>query len=414
MPIFQGDLKELNLSNGLSHRVKSTKYNAHDTSSTSSGYYSENSTKDNSSNLTAKRWTTESSAVPHKGNNAKSSRHGHQRPKVTREDSNSSGYATGSGSEDGRQESPNRTDIDSVVSSYMAPNGQYHQQSKHALTLAWKNQHFNHPNQPVYDSPIWYDPNYMYYQEFDSGNESIYQTYGELYNYDPASGYQNETLNNRWYQIQPGDSCSPHNYSKVPAFSGGNIRNSCWGYSSDSTNPKYGGLSDLFYDPTAHPGVSLMESIANEVAMAPRNDESTNFKTYRSFRYRNGQRTITTPGTSNRKMVRFSQTVHQRVETEESEMKDSTSIINDCDGDASDATRIHSGERTDSEMIYAHPQQRSIPDTGQRYSQTQQNYMPEPIYEFPAGHIESSCMCEDCILARSSCQMQPAQAVSFF
>lgn len=377
-----------------SHRLKSAKYNTHDTSSNSSGYYSENSINDTSSNTSAKNWRKDAPTKSARSN---------QRPRVTREDSNSSGYATGSCSEDDRQGSPNGTDKDSVVSSYMVPNGHYQQQSKHALTLAWKNQHFNHANQPLYDSPtVWYDPNYMYYPEYDSGNESIYQSHGELYSYDPSSIYEDK---NGWYQMHPVDVGSSEHYGNGAAFSSGNVRNSYWGYSSNAANSKYGGLSDLFFDPTVRPGVSLIESIANEFAMTSRNEDNTNLKAYGSFRYRNGQRTITTPANTRRKMVRFSQTVHQRVETEESEMEDSTSIIKDCEDDASDPT-------ADSDMIYTHPQHYS--STGHHYSKNQQSYMPEPIYEFPSGHIESSCMCEDCILARGSCQMQPTQAVSFY
>lgn len=360
--------------------------------------------------------------------------------RVAREDSASSGYATG-GSEDGRQESPNAADVDSITSLYSMQGGCHHPQSKQALTLAWKNQHFNHVHHPGYNNGYGhgcYDPYAIYASQSESmrgDGEAIYGTYGEIYGYAPSSTCEEELFNNGWYQLRSTNPPAPYGVENVSSNTNAyNSGNDCWryvDYAQHQTSSKYGGLTDLFYDPTAQSNATLMESIAKEVATSSHNVKDTSFKSYGSYRYRNGQRTVTTPATRGRKTVRFSQTVRQRVETEESEMEDSTSTIKGCAEDneeSSDKEVVENGIAQDasegSAEIYMWPTGHNAVPRGINFSHAQahtldnhnqqQNTHPEPIYEFPSGHIESSCMCNDCILARESCQMRPTQAVSYF
>ncbi|CAK8685244.1 unnamed protein product [Clavelina lepadiformis] len=168
---------------------------------------------------------------------------------------------------------------------------------------------------------------------------------------------------------------------------------------------RYGPLSDRFLDPSA--GMSpLAAAISNNYAESTSSISSIGSKPdrgkYGSFRCRNGMVTAVVPPNGynrRRKTVRFSQTVKQRVETESSEMKDSTSNIKG----------------------YSAESPYDVPSSQPAYDGSEENLIDaegslceQPIYEFPSGHIESSCMCSDCILARGSCQLQSTKNLMYY
>nr|XP_039255504.1 LOW QUALITY PROTEIN: GATA zinc finger domain-containing protein 7-like [Styela clava] len=347
--------------------------------------------------------------------------------RITREDSMSSGYATGSGSEDGKPE------LDSMQSGYTMHGNN---QSLRYNQLPMQNWHQQKQLEGYDQRHSSYDPYSVYgtYPHHSVGNvtgiqDDVYGTYGELYGYAPSSVYDHEVYSNGWFQISntPQSSGASMYNNQHPTSQGmpaANAFDQNWSQMSYATQPvsaKYGGLSHIFYDPTVQSEVSIIESIAKEVASDSNKMESedSTWKSYGSFRYRNGQMTVTASGNTNRKRktVRFSQTVRQRVETEESEVEDSTSVIKGGADETPNAAKNgdESQDLTENSEIYMWPRQPPVKmEEVCQENKAQQKTVHEPIYEFPSGHIESSCMCSDCILARGSCQMQPAQTVAYF
>lgn len=359
---------------------------------------------------------------------------------ITREDSMSSGYATGSGSEDGRHESPLANDTDSVRSVYsmMIPAHPYNTQQP----MNWQNEQY-YRQQPYncYGMKAEQDP-YAIYGTYHpiglTGNEieqeSIYGNYGQLHGYASSSVNDQEIYSDGWYQLpanQHGAHGAQQHYS---AHTGAAIMpkventmqmnafppawNSVTSYPAQTPH-KYGGLEDIFYNPNATPAPTIMENIADEVVRESQMAEEQTLKSYGSFRYRHGQKMVL-PCNSNaarkRKTVRFSQTVRQRIETEESEMEDSTSVIKGGeDNESANTTKTTAKsdeEFSDSSSIYMSPRDSAAHNSTKETALAVP--LPEPIYEFPSGHIESSCMCGDCILARGSCQMQSAQVTTAY
>lgn len=168
-------------------------------------------------------------------------------------------------------------------------------------------------------------------------------------------------------------------------------------------NNKYGALNETFMDPSIYssPLAQAINSTCAETTNCEPNGLKGDVKKYPSFRYRNGEKTVLIPPSAEsrrRKTVRFSKTVNQRVEHCDSEVEDSTSVIKGCSGEENyDIPSAWKAQDPQKQQLVPAVENKAVNACGP---------VSEPIYEFPTGHIENSCMCSDCQLARSSCQLQ--------
>ena len=122
--------------------------------------------------------------------------------------------------------------------------------------------------------------------------------------------------------------------------------------------------------------------------------KNSEIKAFGSFRYRNGEQTIVgSQSGSSGKRVRFSKTVKKGKDCE-AEVEKETSQNETCD------MRNH--------------QSTFSPQSSAEESSSPLTLSQQPIYEFPSGHIEQSCMCSDCILARQSSQLKPAVSFAYY
>ena len=104
---------------------------------------------------------------------------------------------------------------------------------------------------------------------------------------------------------------------------------------------------------------------------------------YRSFRYRNGERTAVPLGG-----VGYN---HDAADLQAGTDRRSVALL---------PTSGLSFDEADEE----------VDDSASKQGyQSAPSLSEQPIYEFPSGHIEQSCMCSDCILARMSSQLLPAE-----
>ena len=142
--------------------------------------------------------------------------------------------------------------------------------------------------------------------------------------------------------------------------------------------PQSGAFSHQF---ATQPDHNLIET--NQQRLEGTGQERSAFRHYRSFRYRNGERTAIPLGgvTCGYKNHEFDS------------LADGENLT------PLDAANLSLHVESDEGMDVATP---TKPTPSASLSE-------QPIYEFPSGHIERSCMCSDCILARMSCQLTPAE-----
>ena len=158
--------------------------------------------------------------------------------------------------------------------------------------------------------------------------------------------------------------------------------------------------SDAFCHPTAQ--FYSFSNMASTTGFDPytfdTSFEKQELKKFGSFRCRNGERTAVVVGSENRKRktVRFSKTVEEKTNGE----KTGKEVASPTSEEKEEA------ESDDFPSDHSHDS-----DSGQREAY---NPTHPPIYEFPTGHIETSCMCSDCILARGSCQLQAAENFVYY
>nr|CAB3260923.1 uncharacterized protein LOC100176283 [Phallusia mammillata] len=315
-----------------------------------------------------------------------------------RSESMSSGYSSGSGGAQAPQLQHNYPahpgypdDHDSVMSLYSAGGGEPY---------------------PGYE----YDQQ-GYVQEYPQENPYGYGAYA----YPPSSVYEEEMhQQNGWFFIpsslqpmpyspaasqdfsiqsqMPQQYHSTDNFAQYPCYP--NQGNDTW-------HSRYGALNESFMDPqiNASPLAQAIQSTCAETLSCDTDVSKSDVKKYGSFRYRNGQKTVMIPQSAEsrrRKTVRFSKTVNQRVEHCDSEVEDSTSVIKGCTGE----------ENYDIPTAWKAQTQPLVSADGP--PATACGSVTEPIYEFPTGHIENSCMCSDCQLARKSCQLQAPVAYPYY
>ena len=142
--------------------------------------------------------------------------------------------------------------------------------------------------------------------------------------------------------------------------------------------PQSGAFSHQF---ATQPDHNLIET--NQQRLEVTGQERSAFRHYRSFRYRNGERTAVPLGG-----VKCGYTDH-----------DFESLADEENFTPLDSAHLPSHGESVKGMDEATPT-KSSPSA---------SLSEQPIYEFPSGHIERSCMCSDCILARMSCQLTPAE-----
>jgi len=212
----------------------------------------------------------------------------------------------------------------------------------------------------TYGSVHNYPRNVDHYGSFYPADESSY-------NYGVYQPRKYMPTNEGWYYFSPPQVNSSDYYHQENIYHqyDGSQSYEDWVYSPYELESPYHGVKNNF-SAEYRDSTSVDDSQQEKQLEGSKPPE---WKGFEPFKYQkeqpslNNPRTVSTDSTGKRKTVRFSKTVQERQldkdETKSSAMKGSTEDIN-----------------------------------------TKQREMT--IYEFPEGHIESSCMCEDCILARQS------------
>jgi len=333
-------------------------------------------------------------------------------PRHFRSDSLSSGYSSGSA---GAKYSRSRGQRYPAIQPHYAEVTQQYPEEPHYMydrDTAVQLHPFENAG-PHYNG---YDYGNQYPSHIPSGYPTGYESedpYGYAsYTYPPSSLFEEELQQrNGWFYLPSGQQ-QPHHFPTDTHHAQPYPTSYDFSYPYTATtceqaypSRRYGTLQDSFLDPTA-PASPLAAAISQTCAASSRPDSyRTDVKKYGSFRYRDGEKTVVTPSVDSRrrKTVRFSQTVNQRVETSESEMEDSTSLIKGCSGEENCGLPSAWKARNETEM-----------PSGDRQATDARAALSQPIYEFPAGHIENSCMCSDCILARQSCQLQTPASYAYY
>lgn len=226
------------------------------------------------------------------------------------------------------------------------------------------------PEQNVYDeyqgsedswSQFW---NYMY-----SDPEGVYGTYGT---YGSAAGggsvYDEDIYGqNGWYYLPT----SQDQYNQHQQGPGYNSQTGYYGWDSTASSQydMYGSTSGYPEPPQQH-----KQDSAGRDAQSSSRSEAGSERSYSSSR-------------SRRKTVRFNRTVNQRVSTaDKTYVRDTVSKIKEAADECKPSTSSC---------------------TSQSFNTNARN--PNTGPDFPAGHIPSSCMCQDCAMARE-CRAFSAQS----
>jgi len=214
-----------------------------------------------------------------------------------------------------------------------------------------------------------YDP---YYQE---------DSYGEYGIYQPAAA-----SSDGWYYLTPSSMDG-----SVSGYRGGPGHESVYQFGPADTYEEWGSYGSYNYPPQPPTSAKTAREY-HQQRMAP----PTDARRFDQQRYQQQHdtsadsssssrefpsRSVSSDSSGKRKTVRFSKTVQERHEEKET-------------------TSAMKGSPEENKKRRKQQQEAAANNTADQ---------PIQVYEFPEGHIESSCMCDDCILARRSLEQQQQQ-----
>lgn len=225
------------------------------------------------------------------------------------------------------------------------------------------------PEQNVYDeyqgsedswSQFW---NYMY-----SDPEGVYGTYGTYGSTTGGSVYDEDIYGqNGWYYLPT----SQDQYNQQQQSAGYNGQNGYYGWDNTASSQYdvYGSTSGGYPEPPHH----KQERVGRGAPSSSKSEA--------------GSEISVSSSRSRRKTVRFNRTVNQRVSTaDKTYVRDTVSKIKEAADECKPSTSSGASQ--------------SFRTNGRK---------PDVGPDFPAGHIPSSCMCQDCAMARE-CRSFSAQS----